>query len=108
MAGDGEMQSYFANIARGAAAGSVAIMEMGMYQAGHLLGNSPHGPQILDRSAANGLGRAEMMQEGLTPPWPDAGNLVQRIAGHLLAPSGPVRADGEAVRLVAQTLDEIK
>src|SRR6185436_15239166 len=35
-------------------------------------------------------------------------DFVERIAPHFDAPARPVRADGEAMRLVAQPLDEIK
>ena len=38
----------------------------------------------------------------------DAGNFVERAFAHRLFALGAVRADGEAVRLVAQTLHEVQ
>ena len=48
------------------------------------------------------------MQQRALAARPDAGDLVERIAHHLLLAPRPVRADGEAMRLVAQALDEIE
>ena len=49
-----------------------------------------------------------MAEQRALPRRPDAGDLVERIGVHLLLAPRPVRADGEAVRLVAQALDEIE
>ena len=55
-----------------------------------------------------GLGRAEMLEQRAPARGADAGDLVERIGADGLAALGPVRADGEAVRLVAQPLHEIE
>src|SRR5207244_12914178 len=61
-----------------------------------------------ETGARNRSRRAEMMQERLLSPRPDPGNLVERRASERFCPPGAVGADGEAVRLVSQTLQEIE
>ena len=49
-----------------------------------------------------------MLKQRPLSRWPDAGNVIEQIFGHGLFPLRTVRADGEAVRLVAQALHEIE
>ncbi len=49
-----------------------------------------------------------MQQQRALAAGADAGDLVERVLDHLLLAPRAVRADGEAVRLVAQPLDEIE
>src|SRR5690606_8437119 len=61
-----------------------------------------------ERRARDGLRRAEVMQQGPLARRPDTHDLVERIAADVALALGPVGADGEAVRLVAQALDEME
>src|SRR6516165_9415051 len=63
--------------------------------------------QIGDRGPFDRLEGAEMAQQGALAGRADAGNLLQ--AGLADVPAAPlaVRADGEAVGLVPQALDEV-
>src|SRR5579863_466379 len=58
--------------------------------------------QIGDRSALDRLERAEMMQQSPLARRPDAGDLLQSGLAQTAHAPRPVRADGEAMRLVAQ------
>ena len=58
--------------------------------------------------ARHGSRRAEMMQQRVLALGADAGDLVERRAPDRLGPLGAMRADREAVRLVAQPLQEIE
>src|ERR1700687_1726168 len=49
-----------------------------------------------------------MMQQRLLAVRANAGNVVEQRVGDALRALGTVRSDGEAVRLVAQALQEIK
>src|SRR6266478_9898907 len=49
-----------------------------------------------------------MVQERLLSPRPDPGNLVERRASKRFCPLGAVGANGKAVRLVSQALQEIE
>ena len=64
--------------------------------------------QVGDARPRYRFGRSEGLQQGLLARGSYAGDLVQRIGANRLGPPGPVRADGEAVRLVAQPLDVIE
>src|SRR5690606_27807733 len=74
----------------------------------HPLGNAVDLHQVLDRGTAHGLGRAEMVQEGALPRRADSRDLVERVPDQLPGAARAVRADGEAVGLVAQALDEVE
>src|SRR5437773_12538321 len=50
----------------------------------------------------------EVMQQRALARWPDAGNFLQAGLADILLAQLAMRADHEAVRLVAQPLDEIK
>ena len=67
-----------------------------------------HGGEIGERGAADGLCRAEMRQQGALPRRADALDLVERVLRQGRLAPGAVRADGEAVRLVAQPLYELE
>ena len=49
-----------------------------------------------------------MLEQRPLSRWPDAGNVIERILGHRLFPLCTVGADGKAMRLVPQALDEIE
>src|SRR6476659_7740220 len=67
-----------------------------------------HLGKVRQRRPLDRLERAEVMQQRTLARRADAGDLLQpRLADVLLAP-GAVRADGEAMRLVAQPLNEIE
>src|SRR5690349_16361630 len=83
-------------------------MKMVVDQLGHLFRNAVDLDQILDRGAADRLGGAEMQKQRALAAGADAGDLVERALDHLLLAAGAMRADGEAMDLVAQPLDEIE
>ena len=58
--------------------------------------------------AADGLGRAEMRQQGFFAPDPNAWHLVKRGGGDGFGAFGPMGADGKPVRFVAQPLNKIQ
>src|SRR5262249_44585436 len=53
-------------------------------------------------------GRAEMVQQRLLAPRANPRDLVEQRLADMLRALGAVRADGEAVRLVAQALQEVE
>src|SRR5688500_10178160 len=66
----------------------------------------PH--QVLEGGPLDRLHGAEVVQEGPLAARADARDLVERALGHVALAAGPVRTDGEAMRLVAQPLPEIE
>src|SRR5689334_86804 len=64
--------------------------------------------EIGEARARDAARRAEMMEEGALPPRADAGDLVERRGAYRLGAPRPVRADGEAVRLVPESLQEVE
>src|ERR1700731_5097238 len=64
--------------------------------------------QVGDRGALDGFQRAKVMQQRAFARRSDAGDLLQAGLAHVARPARPVRADGEAMRLIAQPLDEIE
>src|SRR5437588_712654 len=58
--------------------------------------------------ALDRLQRAKMMQQCALPRRPDAGNFLQARLADIAFAARAMRADGEAVGLVAQPLDEIE
>ena len=67
-----------------------------------------HRGKVGDAGAAHRLGRAEGLQQRLLAGGADAGNLVQRVDANGLRPPRPVRADGKAMRFIAEPLDVIE
>src|SRR3954454_24741230 len=67
-----------------------------------------HLRQIAERGALDRFQGAEMVQQRAFARWADAGDFLQAGLADVLLAAGAVRSDGEAVRLVAQPLDEIK
>src|SRR5437588_9909231 len=63
---------------------------------------------IVDRRGLHAAQAAEMLDQRLAALGADAGNLVQHRGRALFAPPRPVANDGEAVRLVADRLDEMQ
>src|SRR3984893_4862361 len=64
--------------------------------------------ELAETGARNRSRRAEMVQERLLSPRPDPGHLVDRRGAERFCPFGAVGADGKAVRLVSQALQEIE
>src|ERR1700730_7648270 len=64
--------------------------------------------QVGDRGALDGFERAEVLQQRAFARRSDAGDLLQAGLAHIARPARPVRADGEAMGLVAQPFDEIE
>ncbi len=64
--------------------------------------------EIGQAGVSNSLGRAESLQQGALARRADAGDFIQGAAGEVFLAARAMRADGEAMRLVAQPLDEIK
>src|ERR1700689_4204370 len=64
--------------------------------------------QVGDRGALDGFERAEVMQQRAFARRSDAGDLLQAGLAHVARAPGAMRADGEAMGLVAQPLDEIE
>src|ERR1700685_528666 len=64
--------------------------------------------QVGDRGALDGFERAEVMQQRAFARRSDAGALLKAGLAHIARPAGAMRADGEAMGLVAQPLDEIE
>src|SRR5260370_40944636 len=69
-------------------------------------GDAVDPPQLGEAGARNGPRRAEMMEERPLAVGADAGNVVEQGMTDAFGPPRAVRADGEAVRLVAQALQE--
>src|SRR6516165_10505090 len=64
--------------------------------------------QVSHRSALDRFQSAEVMQQCALARRPDTGNLLQPGLAQILGPPRTVRADGEAMGLIAQPLDEIE
>src|SRR5580693_1893896 len=60
--------------------------------------------QVGDRGALDGFERAEVMQQRALAGRSDAGDLLQAGLAHIARAPGAMRADGEAMGLVAQPL----
>src|SRR5438552_16603726 len=73
------------------------------------LGADPgHFGKISQRRALDRLERAEMVEQGALAGRADARDLLQSRLADVTAAPDAVRADREAMRLVAQTFDEIE
>ena len=60
--------------------------------------------QLIDTGAGDAPDGAEVQQQLLLPLWPDAWDRIQLRAANCTLTGLAVRADGKAVRLVAQPL----
>src|SRR6185312_7859392 len=67
-----------------------------------------HPLQIGEPGPGDAARRSEMMQQRLLAPGADAGDLVKRRAADRLGAARAMRADGEAVGLVAQPLEVVE
>src|SRR5262245_53889577 len=85
-----------------------AIVEESVNTLGHFGGNPLHGLEIVDAGARDGFGRSEMLQERALAGRADTLDLVERIDAERLGALCTMCANGEAVRFVAQALDEIQ
>src|SRR6188472_850079 len=83
-------------------------MKMAIDAAGQRTADALDVFEIGDAGTAHPLGRSEGAQQGFLAFRPNAGHLVRRVGRHALEAPGAMGADGEAVRLVAQPLDEIE
>src|SRR5258707_7804318 len=64
--------------------------------------------QVGNRGALDGFQRAEVVQQRALARRSDAGDLLQAGLAHVTCAARPVRADGKAMGLIAQPLDEIE
>src|SRR3954467_8037241 len=64
--------------------------------------------QVLEGGALDRLHGPEMVEQRALAAGTDAGDLVQGVLHHLSLALGPVAPDGEAVRLVAESLHEVE
>ena len=74
----------------------------------HLRGYTFDGLQIRDTGPAHRLGGAKMLEQGAFASRADTRHVVKRCRANCFPAFGPVGADGEAMRFVAQPLDEIE
>ena len=82
-------------------------MEMRVYPPRRLAADPRRRLQIRQPRHLHPPRRAEMVQQRPLPRRADSRDLVQLTLADRLGASGAVRGDGEAVRLVAQPLQEV-
>ncbi len=75
---------------------------------GKRVGDARHRLDVLQGGDGYRTGAAEMMQQGALAAGADARHLVERRLGDVGGAPRAMRADGEAMRLVAQPLQEIE
>src|SRR6188474_82095 len=96
---------------RGIAAASSALAGRRLVEeivdlAGGFVVDARHLREIVERSVLDGFQRPKVVEQGPLARRADAGDFLQAgLADVLLAPRA-MRADSEAMRLVAQSLDE--
>src|SRR5687768_8998892 len=76
--------------------------------AGGLRRQPGHRLELLARRAERGLRRAEVLEQRALALGPDAGQAVEHGLGHLPVAALAVMGDREAMRLVAQALQELQ
>ena len=74
----------------------------------HGTADAVNGFQILDAGTGNRLGRPEVMQERLLAFGPDSRHLIKDRLVDLLAALRTVGTNGEAVRLITDSLQEVQ
>src|SRR5690606_13804872 len=84
------------------------LVEVIINGARHGFGNTVYLHKVFHRSPAHGLRRTKMQEQSALARGAHADDLVERAFHHLLLAPGPMRTDGEAMRLVTQPLDEIE
>ena len=70
--------------------------------------NALDGGDLLGAGPAQPLNASELLEQGGLPGRPQAGNIVEYGAGHARRALLAVVGDGEAVRLIAQVLEQMK
>src|SRR6202521_1359482 len=75
---------------------------------GELAADALDASQILDTRSQHALKSPEVLQQSLAPARPHGGNLLQARGGALLAASRAMPGDREAMRLVADLLDQVQ
>src|SRR3569623_641469 len=83
-------------------------IEVVVDQLRHRVRDAGDGGEVGEGGAAHGLGGAEMLQQRALARRADALDLIERVLDDVLLAARPVRADGEAVGLVAQALHVIE
>src|SRR5688572_5969699 len=86
----------------------VPLVEMIVYALRRLFRDAVDGGEITDARAAHGLGRAKVVEKRPLSRRADALDLIEGIGTDGLGTPRAVGADGEAMRLIAQALDEIE
>src|SRR5471032_381909 len=84
------------------------LMELLVNAFGELAADAFHPRQILDTRSQHALKSTEVLQEPLAAPRPHGGNLLEARRRARLAAARAVARDREAVRLVADLLDEMQ
>src|SRR5438445_4325202 len=85
-----------------------AAPEVVMDFLGDRFGDARHRLDVLDRGDRDRPGTAEMVQQGTFATGTDAGDLVEGGACEVGGAAGAMRADGEAMGLVTQALQEVE
>ena len=76
--------------------------------AGGLVIDTRHLREIVERRPFDGFQRAEVMEQRPLARRPDAGDFLQAGLADVLFPARAMRADGEAMRLIPQALNEVE
>src|SRR5687768_9204625 len=83
-------------------------MQLAMDLASQLARDPGNGLELLAAGGHQAIGRSEVLEQGALSHRPHAGQVVEQRPGHLLAPALTMEVEREAVRLVANPLQEAK
>src|SRR6478609_3934180 len=83
-------------------------MQLGEYALGERAADAGDARQVIDARCLDALQAAEMREQRLPLARPDAGDLLQRRCGPRLAAARPVPLYREAMRLVADLLQQVQ
>src|ERR1022692_4747319 len=75
---------------------------------GHVSGQPGQRRQLVERGLAQRVQGAELLEQAVTSRRAQSLDTLQSGGDHGLAPLGSMKADGEAVGLVAQALDQVE
>jgi hypothetical protein len=83
-------------------------MEVLVHGLGHRVGQPRQGLELLERGALHRVDTAELLDQALLAGGPEPGDVVEHRLGHPLVAQLAVVADGEAVALVSQPLQQVQ
>src|SRR5690348_1469566 len=83
-------------------------VQLGEYPLGQRATDAIHPREVIDTGRLDAFQTAEMRQQRLAPARADAGDFLQRRRRPRLAAARPVPLDREAVRLVADLLQQVQ